>query len=454
MLSGETGQTHLAVRPALLGLVWLAVFLFLSFQIVKRRRPLPGLTVFLNAAGLAFFLMSLGMAARSAASLARSVSADQALLASLRGEQAAAVSVEPAAGARPDIYYIILDSYERADALQKYYHFDNSAFIAALRERGFYVADASRSNYMTTAYSIPSALNLVYIDWLPADLFTRLTSGLETNYVADFLRAAGYQTVTFESGFPMTDKYPADLTAAPPGEDAAPAVLNSFELLLLRTTALRLLFPAQDAGSEAEDPLEMLGGAIEQDFADRRRRVLFAFDHLADYAPGGQPHFVFAHIIAPHNPYLWGPNGEVIDYNGQSFLLGDKIHAERNIRLYTGQLQYVNRLILAAVDRILAASSTPPIIILQADHGHDTFYEWETSTPEGIDLRSAILNAYYFPDGDYRALYPSISPVNSFRVVLNQYFRTRFPLLPDRSFNHPHPNHVPPGTVPRFIEVP
>ena len=46
----------------------------------------------------------------------------------------------------------------------------------------------------------------------------------------------------------------------------------------------------------------------------------------------------------------------------------------------------------------------------------------------------SILNAYYFPGGRYEGLYQEISPVNSFRVVLNTFFGAKLPLLPDRSF--------------------
>ena len=46
----------------------------------------------------------------------------------------------------------------------------------------------------------------------------------------------------------------------------------------------------------------------------------------------------------------------------------------------------------------------------------------------------AILNAYYFPDGDYTALYDDITPVNTFRVVFNEYFRAGYRLLEDRCY--------------------
>ena len=43
------------------------------------------------------------------------------------------------------------------------------------------------------------------------------------------------------------------------------------------------------------------------------------------------------------------------------------------------------------------------------------------------------LNAFYFPNKDYSRLYDSISPVNTFRVVLNTYFNAQLPLLKDSS---------------------
>jgi hypothetical protein len=44
------------------------------------------------------------------------------------------------------------------------------------------------------------------------------------------------------------------------------------------------------------------------------------------------------------------------------------------------------------------------------------------------------LNAYYLPNIDADALYSSITPVNSFRLIFNLYFETDFNLLPDKSY--------------------
>jgi hypothetical protein len=72
---------------------------------------------------------------------------------------------------------------------------------------------------------------------------------------------------------------------------------------------------------------------------------------------------------------------------------------------------------------ILAESSPAPIIILQADHGHSRG-----------NHRLDMFNAYYFPEGGDDALYTTIPPVKSFRLMLNRYFGATYPLLPDQSY--------------------
>ena len=49
----------------------------------------------------------------------------------------------------PDIYYIILDTYARNDALNKI-GIDNNVFLQTLTDKGFYIANCSNSNYFFT----------------------------------------------------------------------------------------------------------------------------------------------------------------------------------------------------------------------------------------------------------------------------------------------------------------
>jgi hypothetical protein len=118
---------------------------------------------------------------------------------------------------------------------------------------------------------------------------------------------------------------------------------------------------------------------------------------------------------------VFGPNGEFT--NPAEFWNDKQLYpADKYAQGYQNQLTFLNKKMEAAIDTILADSSTPPIIIIQGDHGFDT-----------VD-RMANMMAYYFPKDGNKALYSTITPVNSFRLVFNTYFGQKFPLLPDVSY--------------------
>jgi hypothetical protein len=89
------------------------------------------------------------------------------------------------------------------------------------------------------------------------------------------------------------------------------------------------------------------------------------------------------------------------------------------------------------------------VILLQADEGpaperfrHEGIrFRWRAATAEELREKTGILNAYLLPGVESVPLYPSITPVNSFRVVFNAYFGTNLPLLPDRIFAHEEDRH-------------
>ena len=53
----------------------------------------------------------------------------------------------------------------------------------------------------------------------------------------------------------------------------------------------------------------------------------------------------------------------------------------------------------------------------------------------------SIFSAYYLPDQNTDLIYDSITPVNSFRLILNTYFNTDYKLLEDKSYfsDYGHP---------------
>jgi hypothetical protein len=379
--------------------VLLGVGIWLVARRPKRRArgPLFGLTVALNSVAVGILAVNLAAGARAFGN---------------RPPRPERVSrqVEPAAGADyPDIYYIITDSYDRSDVLKSRYQTDNSAFLAELRRLGFFVADRARSNYASTYPSLASSLNFTHLESLARVVGTEsenvgpLVRMIQNSRLVDFLRRRGYTIVTFASGFAGTELASADVHFSPRWS------LSEFQGILVNTTLLR-------------DVLILMHGSL----VDRHRdRVLYTLKNLPDAGLGRHPVFVFAHVLSPHRPFVF----KVLQRPGVS----------RHAAGYGGQVTYLDSLLEDDVHRIPAQSSRPPVILIQGDHGLKEPINWGDSAYIQLHERHAILYAAYLPPSGRQArpsvqLYDSISPVNTFRIVLSTYFDTTMSLLPDRSY--------------------
>ncbi len=325
----------------------------------------------------------------------------------------------------PDIYWIILDGYGRADVLEEIYGVDTGGFLAALEELGFFVADQSHTNYIQTVYSVPSALNFDYLAPKPAEIsgYAYFPKLIADNRLTALLRQCGYQTVAFETGFLFTNYRGADVYLQP-GADR-----NEFVDLLLASTPLDLI--------EESAWVKVRPSSHEA----HRARVSFAFDQLAGLPAMDGPQFVYAHILSPHPPFVFdalgGPlqprRGYTVE-DGSDYPGGWAEYRSG----YAAQVQHVNRRVVETVRAILARSAAPPVIIIQGDHGPGGHLDWDSPDRTCLRERTPILLAYYLPDGGDRLLYPEISPVNSFRVVLSAYFGVDIALLPDETYFSSH----------------
>jgi hypothetical protein len=79
-------------------------------------------------------------------------------------------------------------------------------------------------------------------------------------------------------------------------------------------------------------------------------------------------------------------------------------------------------------------SPSPPVIVLQGDHGPPLRLLEEGPSPAAYRERLGILSAYLVPPAMGDDLYPSISPVNTFRVLFAELFGEELGALPDRSY--------------------
>ncbi len=321
----------------------------------------------------------------------------------------------------PDIFYVILDGYGRSDAVKKYIGWDNSVFIQGLKDRGFYVAQG-HSNYIQTEQSLTSSLNMNYLPEIlgssKPDSRSVFDLLIDENQVAAQLRSHGYLYEAVTTGFPAVHPQSADSLYQ--GVQS----MSLFEATLITAT-----------------PLRHNNDSVSSMFADRRNYLKGAFDNLAKLSiRTARPKFVFAHVLAPHPPFALGANGEEIHQKGIPFGLfdGDAYMdiggtVESYQTGYAGQAQYISKRMLQAIDALTAGSSKP-IIIIQGDHGSKSRLSINSLAKTDINECFPNLNAYYVPDSIRNKLYPSITPVNSFRIVLTDLFGANLPVLPDRNY--------------------
>lgn len=426
-------------RHRYLAPVYLLALALASWAVIRRRSVAPSTTVALNVISSVMLVLPLWTVAQVVAHAPPEWRAE--LLAVERG------TAEEEQALRPDIYYIVVDAYARSDHLRERYGYDNSAFEAELRRRGFYVADQANANYTSTGLSLTSSLNLDYLDRLGIDLSRgryplNIREPLARNRARQILEDQGYATVAFPTGYIPTEWFDADYFLAPDPSRfqslSHRGDVNAFEAMLISTTAGRLLL---DLDRQTSTPLEsFVAERLAAPENLQRSLILSAFERLQEVPSIPGPTFVFAHITSPHTPYFFGPAGEEPEDISIFTLYGAPSGEdwERDIPKYIGQLIYVNQRLLEVIDAILAGSQSPPIIILQSDHGPDLGIEWEAPSEGALRTRVGILSAYYLPESCRDDLYPSVTPVNTFRLVLNCVAGTAFELLPDRSYYNPH----------------
>jgi hypothetical protein len=351
------------------------------------------------------------------------------VLHSLEGKTRAELSHSPSAPGMPDVYLIVLDKYTGSRMLSKSFGFDNGAMNESLRERGFVLPTDPRANYVLTFLALAAMLNVRYLDDLPARFTTEgrwedAYPLIEHNRVVKEFRAQGYRIVTVPSAFGATRQ-----NRAADAEVPAPSAVRSEVYArwiqwtagpMLRTLACTAL------GCDPGTPPYLPSTA---GFVDLAFRALDSLSHQAE-----QPKFVFAHLLLPHEPYLFGPHCE----QRSAYWPQDDSDRTRIRTAYVDQIQCLNRRLLSLIDTIRARSRVPPVILLQGDHGHGQLGRdlppLTAASAQAVAERQSVFAAYLLPSLPAGSISDSIGPVNIMRLVLRQYLHLDLPQLPEHTY--------------------
>ncbi len=317
---------------------------------------------------------------------------------------------------KPDIYYLIFDSYTSGSVLKEF-GYNNSIIESYLIKKGFYIIDSSRSNYNLTPFSIGSSLNMDYIPGV---------TGSNKHYLKDYLPAA-HQV------------YTNNFTNLLSGNDYAIFNHSIFDIKSTPTTVKRFdiwqinsLYRQHNIFKKVFDdigwkfPLWLRALFQNQKITYAKERDEYdstALSHIfhSIQTTTTKPKFVYGHLLIPHSPYTFDSSGKKIVPKNFLTQVEDK-------KAYCQQIQHVNKVITQVIDMLFTSQKRPFAVIIQGDHGYRFFDEKEYNK----EFRN--FSAVYFSNQDYSHLNDSLTNVNTFRILLNTYFKQDLPVLNDHYY--------------------
>ena len=305
----------------------------------------------------------------------------------------------------PDIYFIVLDGYARKDVLASSFGYDNSEFIKSLAQRGFYISDKATCSYPNTHHSLPSTLNLDYLNEIEPPTRSEAFPLIHDNIAARYLKKKGYQYITINTNWGGTDRSTiADRQFRKPFS-------NEFLSILLNKSLAASIMP-----STAE-------------------RHLYSFSSFQEIVKLNGPKFTFAHLIFPHGPFVFDANGNEIAVQSKRIEddPGEIGNRPSDRKPYIEQVKFANKKVIELIDALVNNSSIQPIIILQSDHGWHTVTR-SASNPKYLFERFGILNAWLAPDSVKGRLSHNMNSVNTFRILFSDLFDADYSELENHSY--------------------
>ncbi len=411
---------------------WSWVYLFLSLvlligsaiYLIKAKRELIRLNNILNIGGVILMILVLGPLIYNYIRIHVDFSPDSI------DQTGASETVTPGDNAqpveKPDIYYIIPDDYGAPQTFKDDYGYDSSDFVNYLKKKGFYIAENSKTNYPYSAYMIASALSMNYLNSQTQPKIKTQPGGtvidniINNSKVVHFLKSQGYSFFNIGGWYdPLRYNDSADINFVYDNK----LNLDEFSNTLLHNT---IFYPLV---------LRYFGLSGRP---NQIANVNYQFETLSQMPAQISPKFVFIDLLAPHTPWVFNENCDVVYH----------LQKDPAIVKFIPEMTCVNKRLMTVIDTILKNSKTPPIIILQSDEGakdgnnQAIKYPNKTGVVGGfkdasIDTnleRVRILNAFYLPGNHQAKLYPEISPVNTFRYIFDEYFNNKLPLLPDQVY--------------------
>jgi hypothetical protein len=316
---------------------------------------------------------------------------------------------------RPDLYLIVADEYAGQQELKEVFQFDNAGFINSLRQKGFKIAEESRSNYNSTSYSMASMLNMEYLTVSSnkenSSEIDKNINRIQNNLLTDFLKKQGYAFFNY-SVFNIAGQLPPH---------ASLFFLNGTKRIHYQTLVGRI---EKDMFFNLITRLKwhwLIERIVKRNLANTEELITATKKIVNQNA--GKPKFVYTHLMMPHFPYLLDSAGKQNSFNS---ITSENWTSKSE---YLSYLKYSNKRFLELFEHIIKNAKRPLVVLFLSDHG----FRFLNKMPANEPYHFMNMNAVYSSENNCNELYPGISPINQFRSLLNSCFGQQLPLLKDSS---------------------
>ena len=283
-----------------------------------------------------------------------------------------------------------------------------------LAERGFYVAEASHSNYLKTAPSLASTFHMDYLDFLANDPRVEgenwhpIFEMLDDHRVARFLKARGYDVPAVRLLVARHLRQPARRREPSARLQRVRHALHAAAPCCGRSSMLLPDVPFTER-------LDWDNGQCQ--------RVARQVEMIKAIGARERPVYVFAHFLRAARARRLHPRRRLPDFreiDGARRPAG--LH--RPGRLYRPHHR-------GPGDVAAGAGRTAPVILVQADEGpfpdRDYSVAWQDAPPDELRVKTGDHERLLLPERRLRLLRPDITPVNSYRAMFDTYFGAGLP---------------------------
>tara|TARA_Y100000590_G_scaffold95323_2_gene108134 strand:- start:22940 stop:24286 length:1347 start_codon:yes stop_codon:yes gene_type:complete len=314
------------------------------------------------------------------------------------------INLDVEMSSKPDVYVVIMDEFAGELQLASDFDYYPEKFFEELELRDFNIPKFAFSNYPNTAYSIPSIMNMDYVDFIPEILGEESTNTLMANELADnnnvmkMFHNNGYHVVSFYGGMGALGKSFVDQKVCAPFE------INND----LKEKYLQIYVPFTNVNNQ------LINGTIN----DKLQCIL---ENVSNTSTGDKPHVYFIHLRLPHEPFVYDANGtynELSNYDATSK------------EGYLEQLKYSEKFVLKLSDMIKENNPESAILVF-SDHGFRAEIDWENRQLDNMIRGNNVITAIHIP-GENVDLPETVTLVNLFRIFFNQYLENDFEVLDDR----------------------